>query len=479
MNKRIWITCLIILGCACLLTAIVAAVGTGVYIWDQNNPQPTMTSAVSGILQPSSTYCPEEICQETPEAVPTDNGIAVQEPGLSENITKTMDKIQNQVIDIRGLQPNGTVPRALLSEDELRDNVINDFLVDYTHEDALADLATLSVFGLLPQDFDLITFYEDLYSEQIAGYYDDEIKEMYVVRNIDFGGLEKMTYAHEYTHVLQDQNFDFRNGLKINDEDCQLDSERCAAITALIEGDAVLTEYNWFYQYASEQDQSDVDDFYQSYESPIYDSAPEFMKEDFLFPYTAGLEFVQMLYDQGHWQAINNAYANPPVSTEQIMHPSRYPDDSPVVVTLSNISSSLGEGWNLTYNDVVGEWYTYLMLAKGYHENYQLDEEVAHAAAAGWGGDQYQVYTNTELGQSVLIMRTVWDTNRDAKEFLDAFEEYGSKRWGDPVSQTDSQIKWVTIEQTATISYSVSSTLVIISPDVVTMDLVKDSLREY
>ena len=53
---------------------------------------------------------------------------------------------------------------------------------------------------------------------------------------------------------------------------------------ALIEGDASLTEYNWYFQYATEQDQSDIQTFYESFQSPVYDSSPEFMKVGFSFP---------------------------------------------------------------------------------------------------------------------------------------------------------------------------------------------------
>lgn len=52
------------------------------------------------------------------------------------------------------------------------------------------------------QDFDLLTFYQELYSEQIAGYYDDEAKAMFVVKSAGFTGVERDTYAHEFTQML-------------------------------------------------------------------------------------------------------------------------------------------------------------------------------------------------------------------------------------------------------------------------------------
>ena len=54
------------------------------------------------------------------------------------------------------------------------------------------DALVLSTLGLLPNGFDLIDFYTELYSEQIAGYYDDEIGEMFVVQGEGFGGSENV-----------------------------------------------------------------------------------------------------------------------------------------------------------------------------------------------------------------------------------------------------------------------------------------------
>jgi hypothetical protein len=473
MNKRIWITCLIILVSACVLIGVITFAGVGIYYWDQSNPQPTITAAHTVAIQPSATSCPVDSCL----ALTLDTAVtAVPTVELPKYIIRIMDQIQSEVIKIRGLHPTADIPRALLTPDQLSQNVIDDFLVDYTPEDANKDAILLFTIGLLPEEFNLISFYEDLYSEQIAGYYDDETKEMYIVSGSGFNGPEKMTYSHEFTHILQDQNYDLENGLKLNDEACKEDSERCAAISSLIEGDASLTEYKWYFQYSTDQDQADVQTFYEIYKSPVYDSSPEYMKEDFLFPYSAGQEFVQVLYDQGGWQAVNNAYINPPVSTEQIMHPSRYPEDTPVKVELPDLTSDLGEGWEQIDADVMGEWYTYLILAKGHQVDTQLDEETARKAAEGWGGDAFQIYHNATTNQTVFIIKTVWDTNLDAKEYYQAFLQYGDARWGSPVVQRTSLTDWNSNGQYAVIQYEGGSTRIIISPD---QFVINGVLRNY
>ncbi len=360
---------------------------------------------------------------------------------LAPEIASSMDEIQQQVISIRGLQPSGTFTRAVLSPDQLRQKVLADFNKDYTSEDNRNSVIELSTLGLLAPGFDLGTFNTNLLSEQIAGYYDNKTKEMYVVGN-QFGGMERLTYSHEYTHALQDQNYDIENGLKYNTQYCKQDSERCAGIQALIEGDATQIETDWLHQFATRQDIADIRNFYANYQSPVYDSAPEYMKEDLLFPYTYGQKFVEHLFNQGGWAAVDAAYVDVPVSTEQILHPERYPDDKPVVVPSIDLTATLGTGWQEVDHGVMGEWYTYLILAKGLDTSYRLDDSTAKTAAEGWGGDSYAAYYNAQDNTTVFALDYQWDTLKDADEFASALVKYGRLRFGQPVSSDAGQTTW-------------------------------------
>jgi hypothetical protein len=423
MDKKkttILITCVVVFLGAVLCIAFIVVAGAGLFmINEKRTTTPTPTLAL-------------------PTPMPTLSSDSAIDPAIAAQ----MDLIQSQVIALRGLHPTSSISRTLLSPDDLRENVINDFLADYTPEEAAQDAKVLAVLGLLPDGFDLIDFYLELYSEQIAGYYDDEVGSMYVVQGEAFTGNERSTYAHEYTHVLQDQVFDFDGGLLYTDESCKEDSERCAGIQALIEGDAVLTELNWFKQFGTQQDYQDILDFYDSYESPVYDLAPDYMQQDFMFPYEKGQEFVQGLYDKGGYAAVDAAYANVPVSTEQILHPEKYPDDTPIPVSLPDLTNILGEGWIEVERNVMGEWYTYLILAHGHAESFRIDSGKAEKAAAGWGGDTYLVYQNENSNEIVFIMVNQFDTNRDLQEYVSAFKDYGALRWGDPLDQSQFERTW-------------------------------------
>lgn len=353
-----------------------------------------------------------------------------------------MDLIQEQVSSYRGLGLLTDLQRAMMSDDELRDVVVNEFFADYTPEDATRDALELSVLGLLEPGFDLLKFYQDLYSEQIAGYYDSETKEMYVIGG-EFTGLERLTYAHEFTHVLQDQHYDMENGLKLNDDTCETDTEYCAAVSALIEGDASLSEQFWFLNNGTEQDRNDIMNFQQTYSSPVFDSSPAFMQEDFLFPYQQGYDFANALYSKGKWAAVDAAYANPPVTTEQILHPEKYPDEKPVPVEIGDYTYDLGPGWSEYDRNVMGEWYTYLILGAGRSPEFRLDAEIARTAAAGWAGDTYLFLINEEKDQTAFIWISAWDTPKDGNEFFDASVEYGNARWGASTESNSDLVSWI------------------------------------
>lgn len=429
MSKKTIITIIVIVVTACVLISIALVVG-GVFLLraQKNYTQPT---PVVQITSPTATAQPG-----TPTAQP------VSGEKLPAEIRSQMDAIQQQVLTIRGKQLKAGLQRDLMTQEELQDKVINEFFADYTDEDVERDVKVLSTLGLVDYGFDLRQFYLDLYSEQVAGYYDSETKDMYVIAGEAFAGPERMTYAHEFNHVLQDQYYDLENGLMLNQEYCETDTEYCAAVSALVEGDSTLTEQYWLIQYSTKQDQQDILKFQNSYSSPVYDSAPNFMKEDFLFPYLQGFDFVYSLYQSGGWNAVDAAFLNPPVSTEQILHPEKYPSDQPVVVEMPDFSGMLDGTWEEIDRNVMGEWYSYLILARGWTDQFMMDDEDAKVAAAGWGGDTYVFYSPVGSSDYLFAWRSRWETSQDMNEFFNQSREYGLARWGIPISNTSTGVTW-------------------------------------
>lgn len=394
---------------------------------------------------------------------PPAEGSPPTEPADPENISpqvfSQMTEIEVQVETLRGLNASSPVERTLLTPQQLRQNVIDELFADYTDQDALNDAFVLSLFGLLERDFPLHAFYIDLYSEGIAGYFDDESQRMYVLQGERFGGPERITYAHEFVHALQDQRFDLDEGLGYNDETCEVDSELCAALSALIEGDATLLEEQWLRTYATSQDLVDLMQYYDALDMQVFDRAPRFIQEDLLFPYLAGVEFVRELYDEAGWAGVDQAYLDPPVSTEQILHPERFPNDVPAVLAVPQVAEKLGSAWRKVESDVLGEWFTRLVL----EEFIGLAD--ALEAAEGWGGDYYLALEHRDSGQGILVLLTSWDTIRDAHEFAAAFRLYGDARFGERVVSTTTEVTWEAGASYSFFSLKGDQTLWIMAPD--------------
>lgn len=415
-KKNILISCAVLLILSCIILCLILTVAVGAsLVWPIDFRQPVLP------------VLPEEDTFELPEL--ENDQVLTPDDDLPSEFAETIFQIESQVITLRGLELTEPVERVLISPEELNEIVVNDFFSEYTDEDARNDVLILSTLGLVPEDFDLLGFYQDLYSEQIAGFYDREEETIYVVQIERFGGREKLTYAHEFTHVLQDQTFDFSEGLNYNEEACEVDSERCAAIQALIEGDATLTEIQWFQTYATRQDYFDLMEAFDSYESPMLDAAPPYIAADLYFPYEKGLAFVEYLYDLGGYDAIDAAYLDPPKSTTEILHPELYPDHQPVTVILPDLEALLDEGWYLYDENIMGEWYTYLILSQAYEEAFRLEETRAEDAAAGWAGDAYAFYLNEDSDDVVFLLDTYWETSTDAETFAEAFIDYADSRW--------------------------------------------------
>ena len=77
------------------------------------------------------------------------------------------------------------------------------------------------------------------------------------------------------------------------------------------------------------------------------------------------MAWVRQLYQRGGWKAVDDAYANLPQSTEQIIHPEKYfAHEAPAPVVMRDLSPALGKDWKQIDADVNGEWGYYQVLAE-------------------------------------------------------------------------------------------------------------------
>ena len=134
---------------------------------------------------------------------------------------------------------------------------------------------------------------------------------------------------------------------------------------------------------------------------------------------------------------MDNAYLDPPLSTEQILHPERYPADTPIWLEVPDLNVALGDEWREIDRNVLGEWYTQLML------NEHLPNEVAVEGAEGWGGDYYLAFYNNQTDQGAMVLVTQWDAMHDVHEFYAAFRDYGDSRFGERKTSSTYETTWL------------------------------------
>lgn len=468
MTRRIIFAILILLVACCIAVSLLVAAGALV-LWSQNEP---ITPLLPTSVAPTARPTPVVRGTALPTLPPIGN--------LPAATALQMDEIQKQVTGLRGLTLLKPIRRGVLTTEELRQRVTSDFFEDYNSQEAADDVRVLSAFGLINPDFNLYQFYTELLVEQVSGFYDSKTKEMFVVQGSGFKGNERLTYAHEFTHVLQDQTYDLREGLKMQDSYCEKNSEQCAAVQALVEGDASLTEQNWLFKYSTNQDKKQIQEFVQSLKMPVYDSAPPFLKEDFIFPYQEGLSFAQALYDRSGYDAIDKAFTNPPVSTAQILHPEKYPDIRPVTVNLPDLAPTLGTSWRELDRGVMGEWYSYLILAFGRDKQFRLKEQTASQAVKGWSGDAYTVYGKDNGSENVVVFDQRWQNGAASDLYWEALKEYGNDRWGKPIRSQANRLEWeATRDGYVTIIRRDQQTLWLNTPDVNMARQILTNLPEF
>jgi hypothetical protein len=336
-----------------------------------------------------------------------------------------MGEIESQVESLRGLTRSGPFKRRLLPASALGDLIVDGLAASYPAAQADDDARVLTLLGLLPPDFDLESFYEDLYHEKVVGFYDPVEGIMYAVDGSGFGAPQRLNYAHEYANLLQDQNFASAGGSAFDFSDCGRRQDACRAERALLEGDASLVEEQWLRTFASADQVNDLFSYYQTYNSPVFDGAPTALQERLLFPFEHGLTFVRWLERNEGWSAVDAAYQDPPRSSEQILHPYLYPADEPVALAPLEIEpAALGTDWRQLDQGTLGEFVIGQILAQ------VLDRETANLAAEGWGGDVYQAFFNGDLGRGAWIAVQSWDTIRDSQDALLAWRQFGDARFG-------------------------------------------------
>jgi hypothetical protein len=322
--------------------------------------------------------------------------------------------IEAQVQAIRGLTAKKPVDPKLLDEATLKSNVTASFEKDNPPAVVDANERLYRLMGLIPAGTSLKDLYLKLLSSQVAGYYDSTTKELYVVsKSGGLGPTEKITFAHEFDHALQDQNF----GLDKLQLDAVGESDRSLARLSIPEGDATQLMTEWAAGNLSPTELIQMlKDATDPEQAKILAEMPDVLKDTLEFPYVSGLNLVRSIRTAGGWPAVEALYTDPPASTEQVMHPEKYAaHEAPIKVAFpTDLAKRLGTGWSVDYKDTLGEF----QLGEWLRTAGKVPAAAAATAAAGWGGDRVALVRNGD--KSGVVIDTRWDSPADAAEFAAA-----------------------------------------------------------
>ncbi|HXF58074.1 MAG TPA: hypothetical protein VNO34_10995 [Actinomycetota bacterium] len=325
-------------------------------------------------------------------------------------------EVARQVEEVRGLRFERPVPAQPVTQARIGELVTAGIRRDFPREVAERRERAWALMGAIPQDSDLFRSVVDFAASQVVGFYDTVAKRLVFVGDPSPSPLARLTLAHELTHALQDQRFDLTR-LDALGRACR--DEEASALQALVEGDAQDVSIRWAQRHLSLDEVLELQ-LEAGALAPPPASVPPFVEGQFLFPYEAGQRFVRALLARGGQEALDRAFQDPPRSTEQVLHPERFPNDAPQAVAVPDFAQVLGPGWeDLDFQDVGEGW---LQLYLGV----ELPESRARAAAAGWDGGQYRAWTDGE--RVALVLDTVWDSEADAREFADAVQDLGEGR---------------------------------------------------
>ena len=371
--------------------------------------QPTATTTATTLPTPRPTFTPSASLTPTPSPTAHSKPTFTPAQATPSALTPIFDQILTRVSEIRGLDPLKTITPMFMTREQLTDTLEEDLEED--RGDILNSQELLKIMDMIPQNANLYQMLLSLLTEQVVGFYDTETEELYVIKGIDeVTPLDELTLAHEYVHALQQQHFDIHT----LSQELENDSEADSALSALIEGDATMVQVEYMFTYLTSQERQEV--FDSSEDSPVFDASPYVLQQSLLFPYDQGTTLVNTLLVSGEWEGVNNAFREAPVSTEQVLHPEKYLEgESPATVSLPEVATALGQGWEVKYDDVMGEFFL-----KTYLET-RTRADLASRAAEGWGGDRFNLMAGPQ-GEQALVVLLAWDSKRDAQEFFDALD---------------------------------------------------------
>jgi hypothetical protein len=317
----------------------------------------------------------------------------------------TIAQVESEVEQVRGLRYDRRVNVEPVTDAEIDRRLREYFKAAYPKRFYARRTEAWATIGAIPRGIGILEALNRYQQGQVLGFYNSQNEELVYAGDADLTRVEQFVLAHELTHAIDDQHFDLDRLDRIS-QTC--DDERFLAGLGVVEGSANYFATQVVFRFPI-QETGDVG-------GSAATGVPPLIVEVQSYPYTSGQTFVDSLADGGGPAAVNQALERFPRSTEQVLHPSKFREDEPTPVDVPDFGPTFGAGWKDLDVMLAGELWLRALL------NTRLDAPTAERAAAGWDGGIYRAWSD---GQDVaVILRTVWDTEQDARGFASALRAF-------------------------------------------------------
>ena len=374
-------------------------------------------------------------------------------PVSDQDMRVATDRLLVEVSAVRRLAPRGTLERRVETRVAARARRGAEVAAAASEPEVELRARLAERLGLLPAGADAAeTVGASLDAAPVASY--DPLGRRLAVPDWIPLVEQRTALAHALAHALTDEHFGERDLLEIDLEGRHhLDGDAERARLALIEGDASLTALELDDARGALTGGHALPALTAKIGEPT--GAPvSWPRVVASFAHADGLAFVARVRARQPWSAVDALWADPPRSTEQVLHPAKYDAREPPVALPPHELRGLGEAWRAAASDVLGELgvRTWLTLA--------VPAVIAERAAAGWGGDRATLFVTTAFGATpvgatsaepdagappapFVVWSTAWDDVTDAEDFARAAAPVLASLAGDAAASGDDPHRFV------------------------------------
>lgn len=388
------------------------------------------------------------------ETISVDNSDGMNKTERTLAVARSMARVEH----VRQLEfpGNETIPIDVISRTEFRNQSIG--TTEYTDTYRLFDDVKFEALLFVGENNDSIDVQEANRGSSVLGYYSPANKSIVLISEGDlptFDGEE--TLAQEVAHALQDARFnisEMRQTVRTRDS--------YNGQNGVIEGDGNLIDELYVEECETNWD---------CIPAPEDGSGPS-LGSDFNFgiyfmeflPYSDGPGFIRYYYNRGGWDRIDEMYASPPQSAEQVIFPSKYETDPPTEVSLSDRTAG---GWERIRPepqrpggvqpdyDTLGQSALSAMFMRTAYTDYgsspvvsqfeflNIGEDGVNMSdplnygldyTNGWEGDRIHIYHNEATGEDGYVWKLRWENATEAGEFVSGYEQLLAYWGGEQVS---------------------------------------------